>query len=104
MGTAQNKSVNPAGFQWKNPNHNIQILTGFIKEFADATLYLIVAKICSHPAARSRHCLPVLCMDQNTFNKGPIFTHPRFYRMNCAQLIPKYAITVSPLSNNGSVA
>jgi hypothetical protein len=72
----------------------MQILAGFIKEFADASLYLVVAKICSHPGAGGRHCLPVLCIDQNTFNKGPIFTHPRFYRMNCAQLIPKYTITI----------
>jgi hypothetical protein len=72
----------------------MEILTGFINEFADASLYLIVADTCPHPGTRGRHCLPVPWVYQDTFNKGPISAHPRFYRMNYAQLIPKYTITV----------
>jgi hypothetical protein len=72
----------------------MEILTGFMNEFADTSLYLIAASTGSHPGTRSRHCLPVLGVYQDTFNKRPISAHPRFYRMNHAQLIPKYTITV----------
>jgi hypothetical protein len=73
---------------------SMEILTGFRNEFADAFLYLIIAGTGAHPGTRGRHCLPVLGVYQETFNKGPISAHPRFYRMNYAQLIPKYTITV----------
>jgi hypothetical protein len=82
----------------------MEILTGFINEFADAFLYAIVASTCPHPGTRGCHCLPVPWVYQDTFNKGPISAHPRFYRMNYAQLIPKYTITVCPLGNHGPIA
>jgi hypothetical protein len=72
----------------------MEILTGFMNKFADASLDLIVARTGSHPGTRGRHCLPVPGVYQDTFNKGPISAHPRFYRMNYAQLIPKYTIIV----------
>jgi hypothetical protein len=72
----------------------MEILTGFMYEFADASLDLIVARTGSHPGTRGRHCLPVPGVYQDTFNKRPIPAHLRFYRMNYAQLIPKYTITV----------
>jgi hypothetical protein len=71
----------------------MEILTGFMNEFADTSLYLIVASTGSHPGTRGRNCLPVLGVYQDTFNKGPIPAHPRFYGMNYAELIPKYTIT-----------
>lgn len=74
-----------------------------MNEFKDVSLYLIVANVYSHPGARGRHCLPVLGVNQDTLDKWPISAHPRFYRMNAAQLIPKYTITVCPLGNQGSV-
>lgn len=82
----------------------MEILNGFINEFTDASLYLIVANVYSHSGARGRHCLPVLWVYQNTLDKWPISAHPRLDRMNAAQLIPEYTITICPLSNQGSAA
>jgi hypothetical protein len=78
----------------------MKVLRGLLNELVDALSYLIVTKIGPHARTRGRHGMPVCAIHQDTFNKGPSSTHLRLNRMNRAQLIPEYTITVFCLSNN----
>ncbi len=69
-----------------------------------ALSYRTIRNIRPNARAHGGHYVPVLDIDQHTFDKGPLPAHARFDRMNGAQLVPENTIAVFLLGQNGSAA
>ena len=57
-----------------------------------------------HPGAHGCHDVPVVEIDQEALDIGPLAAHLGFYRMNRAYVIPEHAMAVILLSQNGSAS